>query len=161
MAALLASQPLPAGHRVAIVSNAGGAAVLAADACADHGLQVATLSGAAQRRLRALLPAGAAVTGPVDMTAAAGVDAFRSCLEQVAADDGVDAVLAVMVPTAFADLSGALRAGHLAKPLAVALLEQPEDRSGDAASPATGRLRPTAKPPTGQDPSGHSRLRLS
>ena len=39
-AALLACQPLPAGNRVAIVSNAGGAGVLAADACADHGLQV-------------------------------------------------------------------------------------------------------------------------
>jgi acyl-CoA synthetase (NDP forming)/GNAT superfamily N-acetyltransferase len=123
-AALLATQPLPAGHRVAIVSNAGGPAVLAADACADHGLRVAALSGATRHRLRRLLPDGATVTGPVDMTPAAGVDAFRSCLEQVAADDGVDAVLAVVVPTAFADLTGALRAVHLAKPLAVALLDQ-------------------------------------
>ncbi len=51
-AVLIASQPLPCGNRVAIVSNAGGAGVLAADACADSGLQVAQLSGATQRRLR-------------------------------------------------------------------------------------------------------------
>ena len=42
-AALVASQPLPAGNRVAIVSNAGGAGVLAADACGDNDLKVATL----------------------------------------------------------------------------------------------------------------------
>ena len=43
-AALLASQPVPAGSRVAIVSNAGGAGVLAADACSDAGLHVAVLA---------------------------------------------------------------------------------------------------------------------
>ncbi len=57
-AALLACQPLPAGNRVAIVANAGGAGVLAADACGDHGLEVVKLSAATQRRLRLLLPAG-------------------------------------------------------------------------------------------------------
>ena len=57
-AALLACQPLPAGNRVAIVSNAGGAGVLAADACADHGLQVVKLGAATRRALRGLLPAG-------------------------------------------------------------------------------------------------------
>ena len=60
--------------------------------------------GDAQRRdpggLRALLPAGAEVAGPVDTTAAVTADAFRSCLEQVAADSNVDAVIAVTVPTA-------------------------------------------------------------
>ena len=44
-AALLASQPAPVGRRVAVVSNTGGAAVLAADACSDAGLQVAMLTG--------------------------------------------------------------------------------------------------------------------
>jgi acyl-CoA synthetase (NDP forming)/RimJ/RimL family protein N-acetyltransferase len=142
-AALLASQPLPAGHRVAVISNAGGAGVLAADACGDHGLQVATLSKPAQRRLTGLLPPGAAVAGPVDTTAVVSVDAFRSALEEVAADDGVDAVLAVTVPTAIADLSRVLRTAQVTKPLAAALLEQPEDvrmlpSSGDGAVAADG-----------------------
>jgi acyl-CoA synthetase (NDP forming)/RimJ/RimL family protein N-acetyltransferase len=147
-AALLASQPLPLGDRVAIVSNAGGGGVLAADACVDHGLRVATLSGPTQRRLRALLPTGAATAGPVDTTAAVGVDVFGSCLREVAADDGVDAVLAVTVPTAMADPSQALATAGLAKPLAAAVLDQTQ----------TVRLLPAARRPApgppGDEPSG-------
>ena len=125
-AALLASQPLPAGRRVAIVSNAGGAGVLAADACGDSGLEVAKLGPATRRRLRGLLPAGAAVAGPVDTTAAVTDDAFRACLEQIAADENVDAVIAVTVPTAIADLRPAITGAAVAKPLVAALLDQAE-----------------------------------
>jgi acyl-CoA synthetase (NDP forming)/RimJ/RimL family protein N-acetyltransferase len=151
-AALLASQPLPAGNRVAVISNAGGAGVLAADACGDHGLQVATLSRPVQRRLSGLLPPGAAVAGPVDTTAAVSVDAFRSALEEIAADEGVDAVLAVTVPTAIADLSEAVRTAEVTKPLAAALLEQPEDvrmlpLSGSASAAGGGRATDEAGPP--------------
>jgi acyl-CoA synthetase (NDP forming)/GNAT superfamily N-acetyltransferase len=124
--ALLASQPLPAGHRIAIVSNAGGAGVLAADACGDSGLQVALLSSATQRRLAKLLPPGAAVAGPVDTTAAVAAEPFRSCLEVVAADDDVDALLVVIVPTAIADLTQAVATAKISKPLAAAVLDQPE-----------------------------------
>jgi acyl-CoA synthetase (NDP forming) len=153
-AALLASQPLPAGPRVAVVSNAGGAGVLAADACADSGLAVARLSAATRRRLRGLLPAGAAVTGPVDTTAAVTAEALRACLEQVAADDGVDAVLAVTVPTAIADLTRAVAGAALSKPLAAVLLGQaesvrllPAPAAGDAAEPAPPGSSPGAAGP--------------
>jgi acyl-CoA synthetase (NDP forming)/RimJ/RimL family protein N-acetyltransferase len=125
-AALLAAQPLPAGEQVAIVTNAGGAGVLAADACSDQGLRVPVLSAATRRRLAALLPPGAAVQNPVDTTAAVTHDAFRACLEEVAADDGIDAVLAVTVPTAIADLTEAVRSSQVAKPLAAAPLDQQE-----------------------------------
>src|SRR5208282_5450325 len=70
-AALLASQPVPAGGRVGVVSNTRGGGVLAADACGDAGLQVASLTGQTQQALRDLLPSGAAVAGPVDTTAVA------------------------------------------------------------------------------------------
>jgi acyl-CoA synthetase (NDP forming) len=126
-AALLAGQPLPGGDRVAIVSNAGGAGVLAADACADNGLRSATLSAATRRSLRGLLPPGAALGGLVDTTATVSADAFRACLEQVAADEGVDAVLAVVVPTAVSSPVSALTAAVLAKPLAAAVLDQAAD----------------------------------
>ena len=69
-AALLASQPVPAGGRVAVVSNTRGGGMLAADACGDAGLQVARLAADTQRALRDMLPRGAAVAGPVDTTAA-------------------------------------------------------------------------------------------
>ena len=141
-AALLACQPLPAGNRVAIVANAGGAAALAADACADHGLQVVELAAATQRALRRLLPPAAVVTGPVDTCAAVTTETFRACLEEVAADDGVDAVLAVAVPTAFSDLSAAVAEAVISKPLAVALLDRAE-------SVTRLKRRPVALPPSG------------
>ncbi len=141
-AALLACQPLPAGNRVAIVSNAGGAGALAADACADHGLQVVTLGAATRRALRGLLPAGAVVTGPVESCAVVPTEAFRACVAEVAADGGVDAVLAVAVPTAFSDLSAAVAEAVISKPLAVALLDGAE-------SVRRLKRRPVAQPRSG------------
>lgn len=157
-AALLASQPLPAGNRIAVVSNAGGAGALAADACGDSGLQVATLSEGTQRSLAGLLPSGAAVAGPVDATAAVGLREFRSCLRQVAADDGVDAVLAVIAPTVMSDLSAVLATVKLAKPLAAVVLGQPEVvrmlRDGGAEmTPGSG----PATVPAYADPDGAAR----
>jgi len=92
-AALLAAQPVPAGRTVAIVSNAGGAGVLAAEACAELGLTVHQPHGLTRRRLRTLLPGGT-VTGPVTAAAAVSGEDFRRCLELLAAEDGVDAMIA-------------------------------------------------------------------
>ncbi len=128
-AALVASQPLPAGNRVAVVSNAGGAGVLAADACGDNDLKVATLSETTQQRLRRLLPDGAAVAGPVDTTAAVSQRAFRMCLERVAKDDGVDAVMVITVPTALGRLAPAILTAKLTKPLVAVMLDQQESVS--------------------------------
>jgi len=137
-AALLACQPLPAGNRVAIVSNTGGAGVLAADACIDNDLQVVHLASATRRTLRRLLPADAEVTGPVDTTAAVTADSFRACLEAVAADDGVDAVLAVAVPTAISDLRTAVRTAPVSKPIAACLLDQAQSVQLLGRLPAAG-----------------------
>ena len=125
-AALLASQPVPAGGRVGLVSNTRGAAVLAADACGDAGLQVARLSGDTQRALRAILPREALVVGPVDTTVLVGPDSFRRCLELVGADPGVDAVLALTTPTAGSDLVPQVGAARLPVPIAAAVLGQTE-----------------------------------
>ncbi|MDX6335865.1 MAG: hypothetical protein QOG05_3205, partial [Streptosporangiaceae bacterium] len=125
-AVLLASQPVPAGGRVAIISNAGGAGVLTADACVEAGLSVATSSHAAQAELAGILPPGAAPGGPVDTTAAVSAEAFGAALATVAADPGVDAVIALAVPTAVADLIPALCAARLPVPLAAVMLDQPE-----------------------------------
>jgi acyl-CoA synthetase (NDP forming)/GNAT superfamily N-acetyltransferase len=125
-AALLASQPVPAAGRVAVVSNAGGAGVLAADACSDAGLHVALVNAGTQDALSALLPPGADVAGPVDTTAAVPPGVFRRCLELLAADDGVDAVLALPLPTALADLVPAACSAGLSKPLVLSVLDQAE-----------------------------------
>jgi acyl-CoA synthetase (NDP forming)/GNAT superfamily N-acetyltransferase len=125
-AVLLAEQPIPAGSRVSIVSNAGGAGVLAADACVEAGLSVATPSRPAQAQLTAILPPAAVVTGPIDTTATVGADSFAAALAAVAGDAGVDAVLALVVPTAAADLLPALTSAQLPVPLAAVVLDQAE-----------------------------------
>ena len=125
-AALLASQPVPAGGRVGVVSNTRGAAVLAADACGDAGLQVACLAADTQRALRDMLGPEALVAGPVDTTVLAGPGSFRRCLELVGADPGVDAVLALTTTTAGGDLVPEVGAARLPVPIAAAVLDQVE-----------------------------------
>jgi acyl-CoA synthetase (NDP forming) len=126
-AAFLSCQPCPTGNRVAVVSNAGGAGILAADACGDDGLVLTPLSETTRQRLGQILPTGATIANPVDTTAAIDAVTFTQCLEAVAADDGVDAVISVIVPTAMADLTEALASATLPKPLAAAVLDQAED----------------------------------
>ena len=77
LVATLSWQPLPAGRRTAIVVNAGGVGVLAADACEAHGLIVAPLSDRTQRTLRRLLPRGAATANPVDTSAVVSAGGVR------------------------------------------------------------------------------------
>jgi acyl-CoA synthetase (NDP forming)/GNAT superfamily N-acetyltransferase len=126
-AALLGSQPAPAGRSVAVISNIGGAGVLAADACTASGLNVHKTSAETRRRLHALVPPDGAVGGPVDTTAAVPETSFRRCLELVAADEGVDAVLALVLSTAATgDLVTAVRAADVSVPLAAVVLDQTE-----------------------------------
>ena len=125
-AALLASQPAPAGPRVAVVSNTRGAAVLAADACGDAGLQVAWLAGDTQRALQDLLPRDATIAGPVDTTLLIGPGTFRQCLELVGADPGVDAVLALTTTSAGSDPVPEVSAARLPVPIAATVLDQVE-----------------------------------
>ncbi|AVZ76693.1 GNAT family N-acetyltransferase [Streptomyces lunaelactis] len=105
-AALLHSQPLPSGSSVAIVTNAGGAGVLAADACAEAGLRIPELGSELVAELLAGLPAGASATNPVDATAAVTETQLQECVDRLAAHGAVDAVLVVLVPTAVAAATG-------------------------------------------------------
>ena len=125
-AVLLASQPAPAGPRVAVVSNTRGAAVFAADACGDAGLQVARLAGDTQQALRDLLPRDATVAGPVDTTLLVGPGIFGQCLELVGADPGVDAVLALTATSGGGDPVPEVLAARLPVPIAAAVLDQVE-----------------------------------
>ena len=145
-AALLATQPVPAGRTVAIVSNVGGAGLLAAGACTELGLTVHQPHGLTRRRLRTLLPGGT-VTGPVDTTAAISAEDFRRCLELLAADDGVDAMIALVLPTgATGDLITAIQDADIRVPLAAVALDQAETvrlMPRPASSGATAGFRST------------------
>ena len=98
VASLLANQPLPKGSRVGIITNAGGPAILCADACEARGLEVPVLSESSQARLRAFLPAGASVGNPVDMIASAPADHYRKAIEIVGNDDNVDSLIVIFTP---------------------------------------------------------------
>jgi acyl-CoA synthetase (NDP forming)/RimJ/RimL family protein N-acetyltransferase len=146
---LLASQPVPAGTRVAVISNAGGAGVLAADACTESGLTVAQSPVPVRRLLESLIPPGGAASGPVDTTAAIPPAGFRRCLELVAGDTGVDAVLVLILATATSDLLPAVLAAHVRVPMALVVLDQSEavrliSRAPATAGPAPGE--PAARP---------------
>ncbi|WP_326801138.1 bifunctional GNAT family N-acetyltransferase/acetate--CoA ligase family protein [Streptomyces sp. NBC_01788] len=128
-AALLHSQPLPAGTKVAIVSNAGGVGVLAADACADAGLVVPALDADLADELLDLLPEEATVTNPVDVTASVGEEQLKVCIGLLARHGAVDAVLVSLVPTAVAaatgeDLVRALTTAPLPRPVVAVLPAQ-------------------------------------
>ena len=98
VAALLAHQPLPRGKRVAILTNAGGPGILAADACEADGLELPVLSDATRAELRQFLPPAASVTNPVDMLASAPAEHFGRALAIILKDENVDSVLTIFIP---------------------------------------------------------------
>jgi acetyl coenzyme A synthetase (ADP forming)-like protein len=98
VASVLARQPLPAGPRVAVLSNAGGPAILAADACEAQGLELSALSDASIAELRRLLPPAASVGNPVDMVASATADQYRHATRLLLADEHVDSLLVIFIP---------------------------------------------------------------
>jgi acetyl coenzyme A synthetase (ADP forming)-like protein len=110
MAMLLANQPLPRGNRVAILTNAGGPGIMAADACDSHGLKIPALSARTMDGLRAFLPSAASVKNPVDMIASATAPGFERGLKLLMEDPEIDAVIAIYVPPIGGDAAGVARA---------------------------------------------------
>ena len=97
-AMVLVNQPLPAGRKIAIITNAGGPGILAADACEHSGLEVTTLSQATMSALQEFLPKEASTRNPVDMIASASAESFRRATEILLKAPEVDILLAIFVP---------------------------------------------------------------
>ena len=98
---------LPAGRRVAVVTNAGGLGVMATDALELAGLELANFTDESLDRLRDELPPMASVSNPVDIVGHSNEVTYGKTMELVMADPGVDMVLALLSPTAVMD-TGAL-----------------------------------------------------
>ena len=103
VAALLAHQPVPAGPRVAILTNAGGPGILAADACEANDLELPLLGEATRRELRAFLPDAASVTNPIDMLASASAEDYGRALAAILRDEAIDSVLVIYIPPLVTD----------------------------------------------------------
>lgn len=98
VANLLAHQPVPQGRRVAILTNAGGPGILAADACEAHGLELPALTDATITELRSFLPAAASVANPVDMIASATDKHYLRATRALLADENIDSVVVIFIP---------------------------------------------------------------
>ncbi|TMQ67383.1 MAG: acetate--CoA ligase family protein [Candidatus Eisenbacteria bacterium] len=97
-ALLLAYQPVPSGDRVAILTNAGGPGIMAADACESAGLTLPSLQPKTMKALRGFLAPEASVKNPVDMIASATAPSYEQALRLLIADQNVDAVIVIFVP---------------------------------------------------------------
>ena len=153
VAALLSRQPLPSGKRVAIVTNAGGPAILCTDACEADGLVVEPLGAATRTALAAALPSEASVANPVDMIASASAADYERALEAVLDDPDVDAVIAIFVrplATRAADVVTAIRAvaasrTALAKPVLAVFLGPDTPASVQDGVPLFGSVEEAAR----------------
>ncbi len=94
----LAWSPLPAGNRVAVLTNAGGPGVTAADALEQNGMRLAELSETTIATLKEFLPPAASLHNPVDMLASANEIHYGKSLQTLLDDPGVDAVMVISPP---------------------------------------------------------------
>jgi len=103
VALALSNQDLPKGDRIAIITNAGGPGILAADAIESLGMQMAVFENKTLKHLRDNLPEVAAVNNPVDVIASGGPDSYREAMDAVLSDKNVDAVIVIFVPPIVVD----------------------------------------------------------
>jgi acetyl coenzyme A synthetase (ADP forming)-like protein len=103
VATLLTAQPVPRGRRVALVTNAGGLGILAADACEAAGLELPQPSEETRAALAEVMPAEGSSANPIDLLGGATAESFAAALPPVLADPAFDAVIALFVPTVGTD----------------------------------------------------------
>jgi len=120
-------QPLPQGDRVAVLTNAGGAGVLAVDALEAYGLKLAELSEETRAQLRTVAPPPCTIENPIDVLAGSGPTVYGVALEALLADAAVDAVIVIVgpqdwfLPTSLAEVIGEAFARHK-KPILASMM---------------------------------------
>ena len=122
VATLLSSQPLPAGRRVAVLTNAGGLGILCADACEAAHLELPELTEETRQALSKILPSEASVVNPIDLLGSATGEVYTKVLPHILRDPGIDAVIALFVPPVVAG------ADEVAAAMRVALEREPSDK---------------------------------
>ncbi|MCU0577967.1 MAG: GNAT family N-acetyltransferase [Desulfobacterota bacterium] len=132
LAAVLGSQPLPPGRRVAIVTNAGGPGILCADTCEAEGLEVPEPSEKIRSALRAAIPRAASLGNPVDMIASATPEEYRQAIEILLSSEEVDALIVIYIPVIaeteiisraiYQGVLAARAAGGVAKPVLACMM---------------------------------------
>ena len=98
MAIAFDARSLPRSRRTAVLTNAGGPGILAADALEASGLELVELTAGTTKKLAPLFPAEASIRNPLDMIASATPNGYRAALEALLRDPGTDAVVPIFVP---------------------------------------------------------------
>ena len=117
-ATAFAMQPLPNGERVAIITNAGGPGIMAADAAESSGLKMVSPSKESDAKLRAFMPAAGAFGNPIDVIGDAPPDRYVKAFEVMQDDETIDAIVVVVTPqnmTKPLELAEKLSAAHQGK----------------------------------------------
>ncbi len=142
-AALLSSQPLPAGPRVGVITNAGGLGILCADACETAGLELPELTEQTRSTLAAAVPGEASLTNPVDLLGSATGPTYEAVIPHVLADPNIDALIVIFVPPVVAgadEVAAAIRRAveplERAKPV-IAVVVSAEGTPADLRGPGS------------------------
>ncbi len=136
VASTLDLQPLPPGRRVAILTNAGGPGILAADACEAARLTLAEFSADTRAKIAASLPPMASVGNPIDMIASAGPEQYAQTIETLLTSPDVDSLIVLFTPVDLttadaimksirAGVAAGRRAGATAKPVLSCVMAEP------------------------------------
>jgi acetyltransferase len=132
----LSTQPLPAGNRVAVITNAGGPGILASDAIESNGMRLAEFLPETVARLKRILPEEAACGNPVDMIASADHNTYHDALEIILSDPGVDSILLIIVKPPVNTTPQRIVAGleslapNCGKPILAVLMAQRDESAG-------------------------------
>lgn len=135
MALAIGYQPVLAGDRIAIITNAGGPGILATDALERAGLSIARFEVETIHALEQYLPDAASAANPVDVLGDARADRYRFALKTVAADPNVDGLLVVLTPQAMTEIEDTAQAvGDLAaeidKPILACFMGEARVKTG-------------------------------
>jgi acetyl-CoA synthetase (ADP-forming) len=118
-------QPLPKGRNIGIISNTGGAGVLATDAASELGLQIAVLKQETQHELRQVLPPMASINNPIDVVASGGRREYRIATELLLKDTNVDMLLVICGVPTFAGMTQTEHAAGTLEAVRMTATEKP------------------------------------
>jgi len=99
-AEVFASQPLPKGKRVAIITNAGGPGIIATDKAVEEKLTLAAVNTATAGKLREVLPTAASVYNPIDVLGDADSRRYQQVIELISQSEEVDGMVIILSPQA-------------------------------------------------------------
>jgi acyl-CoA synthetase (NDP forming) len=108
-AVAFASQPIPRGNRVGMITNTGGPAVIATDVLVNAGLEIPPLSETAMKILNETLFPEASIGNPLDVLATAGAEHFRVAVDVLMAEEQIDSLYINLVTPFFVDTDGIAR----------------------------------------------------